>query len=314
MTTESVEKHWITRINNQMNYERKFYSPEKVVVTIPTLHFQAFDIYLSRTQIKPWNIVDLIVSARLFTQYPVKHAGNPCDSIVDTHLLMKENILFFVAMKVDINRIFHDPETPKFPLSIEAEVTHAGNSSTRRSYTVKHPSISTPYITCQCDDVLVSKSNRQPAMFPDWWKKKYSKLVKPKEIFKKPSIHDGAYTKDYNMKVEFEHLDHNSHTTTSAYLKFSINAAFQTVRDNPSGYISIEHMRAGLKSITMFFHGESNFGDMLNVKTSENCCHGNVMLVEIRNLSRDKTGNDGLCCSVVLEFYEPMESENCSKL
>ena len=35
------------RVNNQVNYWRKFYGPEKVEVTIPTLHFEAFDLCLS---------------------------------------------------------------------------------------------------------------------------------------------------------------------------------------------------------------------------------------------------------------------------
>ncbi|XP_045209370.2 uncharacterized protein LOC123561193 [Mercenaria mercenaria] len=312
-TMDKGEQHWISRVNNQVNYERTFYSPEKIDVSVPTLPYQAFDLYLSGTRIKPWNLIDLIVSVRLFTQYPVEHAGNPCDSIVDTHLLMKENILFFVSLKIDINRHFHNPDSPKFPLTVTAEVTHAGNSSTRRRYTVKHTSMSSPCITCETDDVLVNKSSRRPTAFPDWWVKKYSNLIKPKMKFEKPLKKSDAFTNKSEMKVEFEHLDHNLHTTTRAYLKFAINATFKTAASERHGYIGIEHLRAGIKCIQMFFHGESNYGDILIVQTFENKSNKNEVLIEIRKHSASQE-KELECCTVVLEFYEPTKLDIPGKL
>ena len=260
---------------------------------------------ISGTQIKPWELLDLLASARFFSHYPVQHTENPRDSIADIHMLMEGNISFVAALKIDINELFHTPESPKFPLTVTVEITHVGRSSLRQSFDVKHPGTSTPYFTCECDEVLISKINRRPAAFPDWWVDKYSKLIKPKEKLIKPPIAPGAVMKTYDMAVEFEHLDLNSHTGTSAYLKLSINAAFKSIRHERIGCISLEHVRAGLKSIQMFFHGESSFGDILNITTYDNSSRGNEMLVEISKRSCDKEGSDEMCCTVVLEFYEP---------
>ena len=272
---------------------------------IKLLKLKIYFYFIAGTQIKPWKITDLLASVRLFIQNPIQRRGNPRDSIADTHLLMKDNTLFAVAVRIDINKYFHNPDSPKFPLTVTSEVTHVGRSSFRQSYIVKHPETSTPYITGECDEVLISKVSRRPAEFPDWWVEKYAKLVKPKEKRVKPPVTQGAIMNKYNMKVEFEHLDYNSHTTTSDYIKFAINAAFQSVRKEKRGSISLEHMRAGLKSMQMFFHEESSFGDTLNVTTYDNSSRGNEMLVEISKRSSDKEESDEMCCTVVLEFFEP---------
>lgn len=305
MTTDEAEQHWISRLNKQVNYKRRFISPEKVEVIIPTLPYQAFDLYLSGTRIKPWNLIDLVVSTRLFTQYPVEHTGNPGDSIVDTHHLQKEHFLFSVALKMDINRTFHDPEMPKFPLHAEVEVTHVGRSSSRRVYNIKHPDNPTPYITCAVDDVIVNKTSRQPTPFPDWWQQKYSYLERPKVNFEKLKEIPDSVSGRSEVQVEFEHMDHNLHTTMSAYLKYCINAAFKIItHENYEGHLSSAYLGAGVKCIQMFFHSESNYGDTLIMEMLESSSKENEVYFKIkkRTASQEKEIE---CCFVVIEFYKP---------
>lgn len=266
------------------------------------------------TRIKPWNLIDLVVSVRLFTQYPVDHTGNPKDSIVDTHRLQKENFLFAVALKMDINRTFHDPESSKFPLHGVAEVTHVGNSSTRRLFTIKHTKNTEPYITCAIDDVIVNKLSRRPSAFPEWWQQKFAHLKRPKEKFQKPIKSPETCSSRSDICIEFEHMDHNLHTTMSAYLKFCINAAFKTVvSETHHGHFTSAHLHAGVKCIQMFFHSESNYGDSLALEMFENRSKANEVVFEIKKrTAKPDTFID--CCTVVLEFYEPTQPKLNGKL
>ena len=57
-------------------------------------------------------------------------------SIVDTHKLIEEHFLFIVSMKKEISENFYQSENPKYPLQINVEFTHFGNSSSRKVYTL----------------------------------------------------------------------------------------------------------------------------------------------------------------------------------
>lgn len=215
---------------------------------------------------------------------------------------------------MDINRIFHNPKSPKFPLLAEAEVTHAGKSSLRRVITISHPNNQhTPYFTCETDDVFVDKVSRRPAAFPQWWIQKYSHLIKSKTKYDKPSKSGYFFSNKSEMTVEFDMLDHNLHTTMSAYLRVCINAAFKAAVSDNCSHFGLEYLRAGVKCIQMIFHDESNYGDTLVVESFENKSKLGELYIDIRKRSSNQE-NEIECCSVVLEFYKPGLADISGKL
>jgi len=223
--------------------------------------------------IHPWNIVDVIVSTRLFTQYPARstETGDMGDSIVDTHHLMKDHLLFIVGMKMDISSTFYDLNIPKFPLTVDVSVSHVGRSSSHRVYKVLHKSCATrPLVTCAIDDVIVDKVTRKSAPFPDWWDDKYGHL-KCSEKSRLSVSTSKASTLLFNDKftVDFEHVDHNGHTTTSAYVKFCFNAAFRNVHKKNYNSNLAECFSKGINTLTMLFFKESSYGDVLTVASWE---------------------------------------------
>lgn len=263
--------------------------------------------YASGKLIRPWNILDLIVSVRLFTQYPAKstETGSANDSIVDTHRLMQDHLLFIVGLKLDITRAFYDLDQPKCPLSVDVSVSHVGNSSTRRVFKIVHPSLEKSgetFATCEIDDTIVSKVTRKPAAFPDWWIEKYGNLRAPKSKLAVASPEENAIIFSDNYDVEFEHIDHNKHTTTSAYVKFCFNAAFRNVQKCNYRTVTSEHFSSGMKTAVVLFFRESSFGDVLTIHSWENEHESGFLSFQCKNQSGE------LCCSMSVWFHQPGEN------
>lgn len=239
------------------------------------------------------------MSARLFTQYPV-HASvseNSGDSIVDTHLLMKDHLLFIVGIKLDVQRNLYDAEVPKYPLEVDVSVSHVGNSSSRRHYRLFQSGMrNQELLNCVIDDVIVSKSTRKAAMFPSWWLEKYDHLRLPKErlVLPEPATRDNIFSDEF--LVDFEHTDHNKHTTTAAYIRFCFNAAFRHIQKSDYKNVTEEHFGTGTKSLTVLFFKESSLGKKLIVQSWES--GPGILNFQIRNEKYD------LCCSVMVDFHK----------
>ncbi|KAL4219119.1 hypothetical protein ACF0H5_021702 [Mactra antiquata] len=302
------ESPLIQRVNQHVNYKRRFINPEKVEVTVPSLPYQAFDMFSAGTRIKPWCLLNLVVSIRLFTQHPAKHTDNPENSIVDTHILQRDHLIFAVGFKMNIDRSFHAQDSLKFPLKVLAEFTNAGKSSGRRVCTVTHSSNENrPYIVCEMDEVLVSKETRRPISYPAWWISKFSHLIKEKNKLILPKKPTDLPLYKSEIIIEFEHMDHNAHTTMSAYLKFCSNVAFRIAMERNSRGFTLDNFGAGIKCIHMQFYNESGYGDKLVVKSWLNeDLPGQINFELYKLIESDHETNEVLCCAAFLQFFQPL--------
>lgn len=207
-------------------------------------------------------------------------------------------------MQLDISRTFYDLDLLKFPLTIDVSVSHVGRSSSRRCYKICQLSQpDNPCVTCSIDDVIVDKHTRKPAAFPKWWEEKYSylKSSKPKLTVQEPTNSHKVLTDQFTVDVE--HIDHNGHTTTSAYVRFCFNAIYRTMQKANFSSETVENLRNGTKTLTVLFHKESSIGDILTVESWE--CRPGQLNFHIKNSS------NVLCCSMSVLLHK--SSENLGK-
>ncbi|KAL4219120.1 hypothetical protein ACF0H5_021703 [Mactra antiquata] len=169
---------------------------------------------------------------------------------------------------MNIDKSFHAQDSLKFPLKILVGFTNAGKSSGRRVCTVTHSSNENrPYIVCEMDEVLVSKETRRPISYPAWWISKFSHLIKEENKLSFPEKPNDLPFYKSAIIIEYEHIDHNAHTSMSAYLKFCSNLAFRIAMESKSRGLTLEHFGAGIQCIKMQYYNESGYGDKLVVKS-----------------------------------------------
>ena len=213
-------------------------------------------------------------------------------------------------MRIDISESFHKFENPKFPLYVDVEVTHYGKSSSRKVYTLLHENSSSPYAVCQIDDVLVDGKSRKPMPFPSWWQEKFSYInCAPKEPLDRwPSSVNLVMIVKEDYLVLYEDIDTNVHTNYSTYVKFCYDSIYKGVCDAKFRMLKSEHLTRGCKSMTMTFHGETNYRDLLTVELFEDSARFGGVFCYVRKANGDK------CCTVCFEFYSEGEPEITGKL
>ena len=213
-------------------------------------------------------------------------------------------------MQIDISESFYKLESPKFPLNVDVEVTHRGNSSSRKIYTLFHEEVSSPYAVCQIDDVLVDGKSRKPMTHPPWWKEKFIYINNgPKELIGQwPSASDLVKVTAEEYMVLYSDVDTNQHTNYSTYIKFSYDSIVKTAKDKSFRMLNVEHLEKGLKSLAITFHGETNYRDILTVELWEDSARPGCIFSIIKKPDNIK------CCSLVLEFYGPSGQCKAGKL
>ena len=261
---------------------------------------------------EPWEVCRLLTAVRSFTNWPVAHSGSPRDSIVDTHKLIEEHFLFIVSMKIEISDNFYQSESPKFPLRMDIELTHRGNSSSRKVYTLFHERLESPYAVCKIDDVLVNGETRKPMTFPSWWKQKFHYI----NGGPKNTIGEWPATSDELVKVMEEEytvlygdIDHNRHTNYSTYIKFCFDSIFNGVSNLKFKMVGSGNLDRGIKIMEMTFHGETNYRDTLIVELFEDYDKPNCVFCNVR-----KANHEVKCCSIFFEFYSKVDKQLEGKL
>ena len=260
---------------------------------------------------EPWEVCRLITAVRSFTNWPVAHSGNPLDSIVDTHKLIEQDFLFIASMKIDISESFHKLESPKYPLLVDVEFTHCGNSSSRKVYTLYHEKMNSSYAECQIDDVLVDGKSRKPMPFPSWWKQKFHYINGgPKNpIGQWPAATDLVKVTEEEYTVLYGDVDTNQHTNYSTYIKFCFDSVFNGVSNGQFKMVDTENLNRGVKTLEMTFHGETNYRDVLTVELFEDYDRPGCVFCNIR-----KINVDGKYCTIYFEFNSREEQGFAGKL
>ena len=252
----------------------------------------------------------MIISARIFTQWPASKASNPSDSFLDVHKLLSvaDQAIYFVGLQLDMSRDLYDFTTPKFPLLVQQELIYVGKSSSRKRYTLKHPDVTRPLLYCYFDDVLVKKSSGKAIPFPEWWSNKYSYV---NEFNEKPVTIklEKSYQRKFHstFRVEFDDIDHNLHATSSTYLRLCMNSAFSNVMQSNYEFVNLNCFNAGIKTVQMQFFLETRHGDELTVNSWEDFHIKNLLHFSVMK-------ENDICCYVKLEFYGIEDSIGNSRL
>ena len=171
-------------------------------------------------------------------------------------------MVFITGVRTDIDKTFHDLESPKFPLYVRTYLKSFGKSSKTCSYELRHDGSDALYVSCDVTDVLISKTSRKPVKYPDWWIDKYSPHVENRQTVL-PEMHIPGGD-PFMTKVTVSHCDTDTHrhTNWASYIKFCSDNIHAREMQYDKTYIPVTD---GIRSFDIKYTAESALADELSV-------------------------------------------------
>lgn len=221
-----------------------------------------------------------------------------------------QGVLTYVAsMRTDISKTFYDINRQPSLTSLRFVLYpgHMGKSSFASVVEMRNAQSNELYVKNVNQLVCVSKDTRKPTPLPQWFREKFSAVIKGSPLivpqFSLPPAEVVRHTS--LQKVGYNDIDFYQHANFSTYLKFSIEAAKEAANRKGIFKPPLSQVLAGLlldfkvKSVQMAFFDDANVENQLAVTTWQNPSNLLQIFADVALNENGKTINQG-----TIEFHE----------
>lgn len=210
--------------------------------------------------------------------------------------ILKNHFMFIVGANIKIEKDFHKPEAPKFPLYMKTGLKHVGKTSKTLYYDLYHAGTDQLYFTCDITDVLVSESNRKSVSFPEWWLEKYANSVTSPKAPPCTEPMPSGQVLSTNVRVWASDTDTHKHVNWATYLRYCYESLYDHVTNQAYGSVDKNALDAGIQTVNLIYSREANYGNNLVVLSWDSSVISKTVNF---NVMRDAD----MCCHCNLTFF-----------
>ena len=208
----------------------------------------------------------MVDSAIFFATWPNPEAERPTESFLDFHKLRGKFLFFGISSRIDISQHFYKATSAINQLKISLRLSHVGTTTYCVKAETSGQNQKLPYAIFSIKAILVDPQHRTRIPFPEWWKNKYAKSVKPAmpprmEILVKPKEGISCLT----IPVVHSDADIYHHTNWVTYIRACHDAFIDGALQNMYGITREEDAERDVKYFEISFRKESKIGDKLDI-------------------------------------------------
>ena len=239
-------------------------------------------MFIVDAQPKPYQLLKLTESARFFCHHwPLDKSGR---TFRDYAQLTSDRLTFLITSKMEITEPMYNVKVPKNPLDITIQGGYVGNTSVT-SIAEAFTKDGTKLLSNINQVVFVDTESRRPKQLPNWWKEKYAKSGESHNALKVDKYERPDMIEPYRIHVVRSDLDGNGHTNWSCYVRFSVDAIYNFVKNGKLLNLKDVDKRY-LKLMEVMYSGESFDEDVLDVFVWSPDDSPNVAIVHIMKDSK----------------------------